>query len=72
MPTGVTVACDCDECLAVCLGLETGDDEDARSASELSDGARRTSGSPKSSSPPCPDQHPLHGIDGDAGQHAGR
>ncbi|MGW4758522.1 hypothetical protein [Streptomyces chartreusis] len=40
MPTGVAVACDDDECLAVYLGVETGDDEDARSASEVSQMAR--------------------------------
>ena len=40
MPTGVAVACDGDECLAVYLGVETGDDEDARSASEVSQMAR--------------------------------
>jgi hypothetical protein len=40
MPTGVAVARDADECLAVYLGVETGDDEDARSASEVSQMAR--------------------------------
>jgi hypothetical protein len=37
MPTGVAVVCDTD---AVYLAVETGDDEDARSASEVSQLAR--------------------------------
>jgi hypothetical protein len=36
MPTGVAVVCDTDDCFAVYLAVETGDDEDARSASEVS------------------------------------
>ena len=36
MPTGVAVVCDTDDCFAVYLGVETGDDEDARSASVVS------------------------------------
>ncbi|MEU1183811.1 hypothetical protein ABZ464_40535 [Streptomyces sp. NPDC005820] len=40
MPTGVAVVCDTDGCLAVYLAVETGDDEDARSASEVSQVAR--------------------------------
>jgi hypothetical protein len=30
MPTGVAVVCDTDDCFAVYLAVETGDDEDAR------------------------------------------
>ncbi|MDX3370077.1 hypothetical protein PV387_29315 [Streptomyces sp. ME02-6987-2C] len=40
MPTGVAVVCDTDDCVAVYLAVETGDDEDARSASEVSQLAR--------------------------------
>lgn len=36
MPTGVAVVCDTDDCFAVYLAVETGDDEDARSASKVS------------------------------------
>ncbi|MFE5869545.1 hypothetical protein ACFQ6V_12960 [Streptomyces roseifaciens] len=39
MPTGVAVA-DTDDCFAVYLAVKTGDDEDARSASEVSQLAR--------------------------------
>ncbi|MEU1050637.1 hypothetical protein ABZ400_36660 [Streptomyces sp. NPDC005897] len=39
MPTGVAVVCDTDDCFAVYLAVETGDD-DARSASEVSQLAR--------------------------------
>ncbi|GAA0898098.1 MULTISPECIES: hypothetical protein [Streptomyces violaceusniger group] len=40
MPTGVAVVCDADDCLAVYLAVGTGDDGDARSASEVSQMAR--------------------------------
>lgn len=40
MPTGMAVVCDTDDCFAVYLAVETGDDEDARSASEVSQLAR--------------------------------
>jgi hypothetical protein len=40
MPAGVAVVCDTDDCFAVYLAGETGDDEDTRSASEVSQLAR--------------------------------
>ncbi|MEW2217689.1 hypothetical protein AB0895_35495 [Streptomyces globisporus] len=36
----MAVACDTDDCFAVYLAVEIGDDEDARSASEVSQLAR--------------------------------
>ncbi|MEU1321160.1 hypothetical protein [Streptomyces tibetensis] len=36
----MAVVCDTDDCFAVHLAMETGDDEDARSASEVSQLAR--------------------------------
>ncbi|GGZ40692.1 hypothetical protein GCM10010344_01540 [Streptomyces bluensis] len=42
MPTGVAVVCDTDDCLAVYLAVETGNDGDERSADEVSQMARKS------------------------------
>lgn len=41
MPTGVAVVCDTDDCLAVYLAVETGTDDDERSAGDVSQLARK-------------------------------
>ncbi|MFJ3880884.1 hypothetical protein ACIPW5_25985 [Streptomyces sp. NPDC090077] len=41
MPTGVAVVCDTDDCLAVYLAVETGNDGDERSANDVSQLARK-------------------------------
>lgn len=42
MPTGVAVVCDTDDCLAVYLAVETGNNGDERSADDVSQLARKT------------------------------
>jgi hypothetical protein len=41
VPTGIAVVCDTDECRAVYLAVETGNDGDERSADEVSQLARK-------------------------------
>ncbi|MFF2558039.1 hypothetical protein ACFVUS_44110, partial [Nocardia sp. NPDC058058] len=41
MPTGVAVVCDTDDCLAIYLAVETGNDGDERSANDVSQLARK-------------------------------
>ncbi|WP_405681844.1 hypothetical protein [Streptomyces sp. NBC_00057] len=41
MPTGVAVVCDTDDCLAVYLAVETGNNGDERSADDVSQLARK-------------------------------
>lgn len=41
MPTGLAVVCDTDDCLAIYLAVETGNNDDERSADEVSQMARK-------------------------------